>query len=227
MRKRNVVALMSVGAALAIAAGGTAIASSTWFVPKTPVSLRVKSVKMPPGVSPSASPRDGNAVVSWSAQEIGPGVLMQQYIVTAHDATKTNPLADVVHTVTASGGNSESVAFTAAELTGGKWQFGVTPRFELWTGEESKLSQDRINVLAAKTPRVPAAAALSATAAVDPTPTSGSTTEAPVKKPETGPTTPAADKDPAPEKSGTPEAGPTSSEIPSAIDPSPAGSAAE
>jgi hypothetical protein len=230
MRRRYVVTLISAGAALAIAAGGTAIASSTWFVPKAQVTLRIKSVQMPAGRAPSASSLGGNAVVSWSAQEIAPGVLMQQYIVSAHDTNKTNPLANVVHTVTASGATTDSTTFTAAELAGAKWQFGIIPKFELWTGPEGKLSKDRVSF-----PAAPSAGVLAAIVAPAPDPGAPPTAVPAAAAPKPDTTTfeqvtgqPTADPTmSAPEESQTAGPDPSPSEAASEVDPVPSGSASE
>jgi hypothetical protein len=137
--------------ALALGVGGTALASAgSWTVPVT-AAISAKVVKMPRGVTPSAAKQSGQAVVSWSAQEITDGVLMDHYVVTAHSVDEP-PMPDIARTVEASGGATETAAFTAAELAGGKWYWTVAPKYRAWTGAESGRSQ-RLNFPGAPAPR--------------------------------------------------------------------------
>ncbi len=172
---------------------------------------------MPDGVTPSATDQNGKAVVSWSAQEIVPGVKMTAYVVTAHD-TDPNPLPDVAHTVTASGADSESATFTAVELAGRKWKLGIIPKFRTWTGAEGKLSKDKVNFPAAAPTAPPVDPALPATRATTPAP---ETTPA---SPTADPTTSAPDKPAQPTKTKTPKPDPTPSSTPSDPTPSPSSS---
>lgn len=123
-----VVALGTAGTVLAYAGG--------WTVEGGQATLTAKVAKMPRGVEPSVAKQAKQAVVSWSAQEIVPNVRMDHYLVTAHSVSDP-PLPDVTHTVAAGGGAVETVTFTAGEVAGGRWYWTVTPKYRLWTGEES------------------------------------------------------------------------------------------
>ncbi|MEU4237996.1 hypothetical protein [Actinoplanes sp. NPDC026619] len=147
---------------LALSAGGTALAAANgWTVPSTAL-ISAKVAKMPRGVTPSAARQSGTAVVSWSAQEITDGVRMDHYVVTAHSIDDP-PLPDITRTIEATGGTAETVAFTAAELAGGKWYWTIAPVYRNWTGAESGKSQ-RLNF-----PGTPPARPASTDPAAEPT----------------------------------------------------------
>jgi hypothetical protein len=76
-----------------LGAGGTLTAYAAWALPIQAAKVRIVAAKMPQGVTPSAALQDGQAVVSWSAQELRAGVRMQRYTVTAHsvDVTPSMP----------------------------------------------------------------------------------------------------------------------------------------
>ncbi|WP_328462196.1 hypothetical protein OHA21_34580 [Actinoplanes sp. NBC_00393] len=140
MRRAGKVLLVA-GVVAALGATGTVFAyAGGWTLPDNPGSYTVKVAGMPRGVEPSVAKQGLQAVVTWSAQEMAPGVLMDHYAITAHSVSDP-PRPDVTHTVAASGGPVESVTFTAAEVAGGKWRWTVVPRFRNWTGEESRRSQ--------------------------------------------------------------------------------------
>jgi hypothetical protein len=126
----------SVVAVLGIA--GTLTAFADWAVPGT-VTTKARAATMPRGVQPSVVKQLKTAVISWSAQQIGPDAWMDEYVVTAH-SLNTPPLPDVTHTVTATDGPSESVTFSAGEVAGGTWQWTITPHFRHWVGPESRKS---------------------------------------------------------------------------------------
>ena len=128
-----VVATLGVAGTVFAYAGG-------WTLSDNPGSFTVKVAKMPRGVEPSVAKQGGQAVVTWSAQEIAPGVLMDHYAVTAH-STSDPPRPDVTLTVAAGGESTESVTFTAYELAGDRWRWTVVPRFRSWTGEASPMSR--------------------------------------------------------------------------------------
>ncbi|MEV4350381.1 hypothetical protein AB0J83_38485 [Actinoplanes sp. NPDC049596] len=135
---RRVLLIGSVVAALGVA--GTVYAYADWSVPSSRLTVTARVAAMPRGVAPSAAKQNGQAVVSWSAQELVPGVLMDHYVVTAHSVgAPARP--DLTHTVAASGAATESVTFAAAAVAGGKWQWTIVPRYATWSGAESKKSQ--------------------------------------------------------------------------------------
>ncbi|GIM91236.1 hypothetical protein [Paractinoplanes toevensis] len=127
--------------AVALGVGGTAFAyaGGNWTVPGEAM-MTATVARMPRGVPPSVAGQNGRAVVSWSAQEIAAGVLMDHYVVTAHSVDEP-PLSDVTRMVAASGGTTETVIFGATERLGGWWYWTVTPRYRGWTGTESGRSQ--------------------------------------------------------------------------------------
>jgi hypothetical protein len=124
---------------VAMGAAGTVMAYASWVAPAQAVGAKVVAGTMPQGVTPSAATQDGDAVVSWGAQELRAGVRMQRYVVTAHTVDAT-PRADIVHTVVARAGSVQSTVFSGSELAGGTWKWAITPQFETWTGPEGKLS---------------------------------------------------------------------------------------
>jgi hypothetical protein len=129
--------LLVVATATALAGAGTLIADASWSIPGT-ARVKIPAAAMPRGATPSAAVQGRTAVVSWSAQEIAPGVKIDHYVVTAHNV---NDLPDVSHTVEASGSAVESLVFTANEVGDGKWYWTIVPKFHLWTGGESGKSQ--------------------------------------------------------------------------------------
>lgn len=178
-------------ATLTLVGAGTMIAQASWTIPGT-AKVKAKAAAMPRGAAPSAAKQNGNALVSWSAQEIVPGVRMQKYIVTAHSADDP-PRADIAHTITATSADTLSTTFTGSDLAGGKWYWTLIPKFELWTGAESKKSDQRNFPAAADSPSVTSLVADSATQTVTPTPNAttpaiASEADAP-KTPEQTPTT--------------------------------------
>src|SRR3954451_12338973 len=134
--KRCVIA----AALVALGIAGTAMAYADWTLPAGRHTVTANVVKMPRGTAPSVAKQAAKAIVSWSAQEVAPGVRMDHYIVMAH-STEDRPLRDVIHTIAATGGDSESVSFAAAEVAGGRWVWTIVPKFRLWTGAESGKSR--------------------------------------------------------------------------------------
>jgi cell division septation protein DedD len=124
--------------AVALVGAGTLTAHAAWLVPG-PVGLKIRTVQMPRGVTPSVAEQDRRAIVSWSAQHIAPGTAMQRYVITAHSVDRP-PLADVVHTVVATGADARSTVFAAGEVAGGTWYWTLVPTFESWVDKESKRS---------------------------------------------------------------------------------------
>ena len=134
--------VVAAGAALAVAVvwgAGSGAASANTAVTSSVVRVVVHSAEAPRGVTPNPSIQNGNVVVEWTAQEISSGVKMKSYLVAAHEAGATGH-ADVIHIVTASGGDSDSSTFTAAELSKGRWRWTVRPKFEQWIGGEGDQS---------------------------------------------------------------------------------------
>jgi hypothetical protein len=124
--------------AVALVSAGTLTAHAAWLVPG-PVGLKIRTAQMPRGVTPSVAEQDRQAIVSWSAQQIAPGTAMQRYVITAHSVDRP-PLADVVHTVVATGADAQSTVFAASEVAGGNWYWTLAPTFEAWVGRESRRS---------------------------------------------------------------------------------------
>jgi len=214
-----------VGATAAVVIGGTLVSYAGWIVPGPAAAATARAGSMPAGGTPDAEKVNGNAVVSWKAQEIVPGVRMTAYVVTAHDTDQT-PRPSVAHTVSASGSGTESATFTAAELAGGKWKWAIAPKLQSWTGAEGSLSNPKL-VFPGAAPAAALARAVPvarpATPPVESTPRPTATTAAPPERPTAEP----AAKTAAPAKSETPQAGPAPSESSSDIAPSPASSSAE
>ncbi|WP_203824291.1 hypothetical protein [Actinoplanes palleronii] len=201
--------LLLVGAvALSLGVAGTVYAyAGGWTVTSAPTRFTAKVVKMPRGVEPSVTKQSGQAVVSWSAQEIAPGVRMDHYLVVAHSVAEP-PQPDVTRAVAAGGSTTESVTFGTGEMAGGKWRWTITPKYREWTGEPSKLSP-RLAFPAA--PAAPADPAVIAAPAVPPaspsvsapTPEAGDTSTAPVPDVRTSPAS-EPENVPAPPRSSTP-----------------------
>lgn len=222
---------------LALGVAGT-MAASAWTVPAKKATVNVRAAKMPKGADVSPSTHGSNAFVSWSAQEVLPGVRMTAYVVTAHDISPARH-PDVAHTVTASGADLLSCTFTAAELGTGRYRWTLTPKFENWTGNEGRQSS------AISFPASPASLLADTVTAmavsvspptIDPTPVAPSpaavgsstlppATTPPIDSPEPDPTPSVTTKSPEPEKSVSPTADMTPSERPSAVDPLPVESA--
>ncbi|MEU4687523.1 hypothetical protein [Actinoplanes sp. NPDC023714] len=133
-------ALLVGGVVTVLGAAGTVYAYAGGWTVDGRLGVTAKVAKMPRGAEPSVAAQSRRAVVSWSAQEIVPGVLMDHYTVTAHSVSDP-PAPAVTHTVAADGGATESVTFTVAEVAGGTWRWSVTPRYLGWTGEQSRLSR--------------------------------------------------------------------------------------
>lgn len=185
--------VVSVVAALGLA--GTLTAFAGWSIPGT-VTVKARAAKMPRGVAPSVAKQSKTAVVSWSAQEIVAGVLMDHYLVTAHSADEP-PLPDVTHTVAAAGSSTEFVTFAADEVAGGKWHWTVIPKFRQWAGAESAKSQKLNFPGVPVSPQARVAQSPAADAVVDAVP-------APDSPAPDGPASPASSPTPA-ETSGKPD----------------------
>ncbi|WP_229071500.1 hypothetical protein [Actinoplanes sp. DH11] len=132
-------ALLVAGVVAALGVAGTVYAYADGWTIEGRTSLTVRVAKMPRGVEPSVARQSGRAVVSWSAQELAPGVRMDHYVVTAHSVSEP-PRPDVTHTVAAAGAATESVTFPAPEVAGGGWRWSVVPRYLNWAGEPGRLS---------------------------------------------------------------------------------------
>ncbi|GAA2614364.1 hypothetical protein [Paractinoplanes durhamensis] len=198
--------LIGAAVVLALGVGGTALAYAGGWTITGNAAVSAKVAKMPRGVTPSAAEQSGRAVVSWSAQEITDGVLMDHYVVTAHSVDDP-PLPDIARTVAASGSATETVAFPAAELAGGRWYWTIAPLYRTWTGEESGKSQ-RLTFPGSPAPRPagddPAVAPTTdsstpATPATTPATTAPAVVDTPVDPPETTPAT----AEPAPSETET------------------------
>lgn len=173
--------LLVAATATALAGAGTLVADAGWSIPGT-ARVKIPTSAMPRGATPSAAVQGRTAVVSWSAQEIVPGVKMDHYVVTAHNV---NDLPDVVHTVAASGAAVESLAFTSAEVgDGGKWYWTIVPKFHLWAGAESGKSQRLTLSVASVAAPLPAATLAPTTS---PTPSALPTSPSAAPPPQTTP----------------------------------------
>ncbi|MBB4696870.1 hypothetical protein [Paractinoplanes abujensis] len=126
--------MTAVGAIVA----GTLVANAEWLIGAS-ADAKVRATKMPKGVKPSVAEQNKGAVVSWSAQEIAPGVKMDRYTITAH-SQGAPARAAIVRRVDSTGGESQSITFAADEVAGGTWRWTVRPHFASWTGAESGLS---------------------------------------------------------------------------------------
>ena len=224
MRKR--IGFLLVGSTVAaVVAVGSLAANAEWVIGGSS-KMKTHTAKMPRGTKPSVAQQSKAAVVSWSAQEVMPGVKMDRYTVTAHSAdVPAKP--DIVREINASGAAGETITFAAEQVAGGQWRWTVIPRFATWVGPESRPSKalkfappPAANLVEAS-PARKAAPAISSIPA--PVPTAESTPE-PVDKP----TTPSAspdekEKEPTPAASSPAAPGPPSS-VPES---SASGSAAE
>nr|WP_221375668.1 hypothetical protein [Actinoplanes polyasparticus] len=190
--------LLIVTTVAAVVTAGTVVANAEWAVSGA-AQAKIHNLKMPAGTKPSVEDQSNSAVVSWSAQEIVPGVKMDRYTVTAH-SQDTPPRAAIVREVEASGGVSETITFAAAEVAGGKWRWAVIPHYAKWVGAESGLSgaltfpDAAVSKVAGTPPAKTVVPTIPPTAAPVPTPTA-KTTKKPAAEPVT--TTPAP---PSPEK---------------------------
>ncbi|BCY14874.1 hypothetical protein [Actinoplanes sp. L3-i22] len=223
--------ILLIGAVVgSLGVAGTVFAyAGGWIVTGKPTRLTANVAKMPRGAEPSVAKQGSDAVVSWSAQEIAPGVRMDHYVVTAHSVDEpVQP--DIARTVTAGSGPAETVVFAAAEVAGGKWRWSVVPKYRDWTGEASKPSQRLVfpalpaaQVAALPAPDPGAKAGSTAPtpgASAQSTPASGATTGPAQEEEKTSPT-PAAKPDPT-----TPAADPGPTPPVAPADPDPAGSSA-
>jgi hypothetical protein len=185
---------------------GTVAANANATLPSTTTRVSIRTSKMPEGTAPRTALQSGKAVVSWSAQEIVPGVKMTAYRVTAHYVGDGHR-PDVARIVTASGGSAESSTFTAAELGGGTWRWTIAPKFERWVGGDGK----RSDAVAFPLPAAPVAPSMTSPpekVAVDPSPLPEEKTSHPARteSPKVDSTPSEADSvvDPSPSASGTP-----------------------
>jgi hypothetical protein len=188
-------------ATLALVGAGTMVAQASWTIPGT-AKVKAKAAAMPRGAVPSAAKQGGNALISWSAEEIVPGVRMQTYVVTAH-STDDPPRADIARTVTATSADTLSATFSGSVLTGGKWYWTLIPKYAQWAGAESKKSDKLTFPAAADTPNVTSLVADSAPQAAAPAPTT---------------TTPAAAADPPKETDPAPAAAAPPAETPKPVE---------
>ena len=180
-----------------VTAAGTYVAYANWIVPSKQIQIKVTSADMPRGVTPTVVESGGGALVTWKAQEIGPGARMQSYIVTAHPVSEPS-LPDITHTVIASGGATESNAFPYSEVQGADWYWTLVPKFQSWVGAASMKSgsllfptptnpKDRSPVIAPAEPaikgglnRTPGPTASSPTPSPSPTATSANSADSPI-----------------------------------------------
>ena len=178
--------ILIAGVALTLAAGGTLAANATWSIPGKSAPVKLQTVEMPSGSKPSVSKKDGAAVVTWSPQEIAPEVEMRGYVVTRHDADDASSFEAFPAT--------PDTTFTDAGVPAGKFYWTVTPKFERWTGEEGKKSENvkfsapaasaRTAVVTGASPPGPPTPAATQTAGggsetADPPPAPAATTEPP------------------------------------------------
>ncbi len=211
MRRLPTTLAVATTAALLGTAGTVLAYADGWTLSDGKATFTLKVAKMPRGVTPSAAKQGKTAVVSWSAQEIAPDVRMDHYVITAHSVSEP-PLPDVTRTVTASGGNTESVTFTAAQVAGGRWHWTIVPKFRSWTGAESGTSQRLTFPATTKAEAATDAAAEAAVAPAGmPAPKASSPAKAPAdppapdspSSPATEPKDPPAADPPAPETTST------------------------
>ncbi len=203
---------------LALIGAGTMVAQASWTVPGT-AQVKAEATAMSRGSAPSVAKQNGGALVSWSAQEMVPGVRMQKYIVTAHSADDP-PRADIVSTITATSADTLSAAFTGSVLAGGKWFWILVPEYELWAGAESKKSDKLAFPAAADSPSVTSLVADSSPQSADPTPivttpTSASDVDTPTtpkQAPATVATAPPDEKPQPAEQTSSPAAAPMTSD---------------
>jgi len=223
--------VITVGAAATVSAvwsAGLYVASAGETLTANEVRVAIRMAVMPKGVTPSARLEGGVTILSWTAQQIVPGVKMKSYVVTAHDVSPAHHLA-VAHSVNASGGSTERFAFATAELGAGRWRWTITPHFDAWIGDEGDPSTD-IALPASPTSSAADTTALMTAHSTAPKTTRRSVTSTPMTPagtPSPANTSEAAPAGPpdAPEKSESPKADPAPSESSSDIAPSPTGSA--
>jgi len=179
MRRTGKMLLVGV-VALSFGVAGTVYAyAGGWTVTSAGTQFTAKVVTMPRGAEPRVAEQGDQAVVSWSAQEIAPGVRMDHYVVTAHSVADP-PRPDVAHTVAAAGGSTESITFGTAEVAGGAWRWTVAPKYRQWIGAESPLSRRLVFDSAPDAPAAPADAAVAAVpSAATPASTAAATGETP------------------------------------------------
>jgi hypothetical protein len=227
--KRRTLRYLTIGSiAAGLGIAGTLVANAQWIIPGQG-TVRITTAVLPAGSIPHTKRDGANITVSWAGQVIAPGVPMQKYVVTGHDA-QSPPRPDVTRTVAAT-----TATFTLAELGVGKWSWAIAPKYELWSGAEGSRSTPPVTVegspgqstalLAAPAPAAgalgkPASERPVATATTTPAaaPMTVPTTEAPAKRPEPDPTTSAPAKDPEPEKTESPKAEPIDTDTPSETD---------
>jgi hypothetical protein len=202
-------------ATLALVGTGTMIAQASWTIPGT-AKVKAKAAAMPRGAVPSAAKQGGNALISWSAEEIAPGVRMQTYVVTAHSADDP-PRADIARTVTATSADTLSATFGGSVLTGGKWYWTLVPKYALWAGAESKKSDKLTFPAAADSRSVTSLVADSAPQAAAPAPSTTTPAAAADPPKETDPAPPVAATPPAEtpkpvEQTSSPTAAPATSD---------------
>jgi hypothetical protein len=212
--------------ALGLGIAGTLVANAQWSIPGQG-AVQITTAAMPAGTAARAKRKGDSIVVSWDAQQIVPGVKMQQYLVTAHD-TQSSPRPDVARTVAATSADAETATFTLAELGNGKWSWGIVAKYQRWSGAEGARSSPPVSVgdnrrtalLTAAAPTTKPATGIS-TLPIDPAPTTTSPPETPAEKPKAEPVTSAPEKTAEPEKTESRRPEPSTS----TIDPTPAESA--
>lgn len=157
--------------AATMTAAGTYLAYASWFVPSKQTQIRITSATMPRGVTPTVAGSSDGVLVSWRAQEIGPGARMQSYTLTAH-SVRQPPLPPVTHSVTSTGRATESIDFPYRELGVGGWYWTLAPRFQSWVGPQSERSGQVTFAMPTRPPMIDLAAGSPAAAAEPPLKTS-------------------------------------------------------
>jgi hypothetical protein len=127
-------------AVAALGIGATVLAYADWTVPVRLVATEARAATMPRGVPPKVAKLGSLAVVSWSAQDLAPGLPMDHYLVTAHSMDSPS-LPDIARDCVATGARTQSVTFSGAELAGGLWYWTIGPEFRLWRGAGSGRSR--------------------------------------------------------------------------------------
>jgi hypothetical protein len=229
---RRAIRYLTIGSiAVGLGIAGTLVASAQWSIPGQG-AVQITTATMPAGSTPTAKKQGDIITVSWDDQEIVPGVKMQKYLVTAHD-TQTSPHPDVTRTVSATKAGTQTTTFTQAELGNGKWIWGITAKYQLWSGAEGPRSAPAVPIGGKPAPALLAAvapAAVSPSESVTVKPTLATDVAPPAvtaapptapEKPKADPTTSAPQKTVEPEKTETQPAEPS----PSSADPTPAESA--
>jgi hypothetical protein len=117
----------------ALALGGSMYAFAAWQTPVQAVTAKLQVADMPPGLQPSVDRRGKNAIVTWTAQRIVPGVKMQGYVVTRLnvDDPSATPFTDTTTTA----------GYRDVRVPKGSWTWTVRPVFETWQGEDGPASQ--------------------------------------------------------------------------------------